>query len=84
MELKVRLFNKAGGILIGTALGGREQYPGIKQTGKNSVEVIIEPVSGADHGADPVQSELIIDLLNEKIPAIKAALLIHREILSGR
>ncbi len=39
---------------------------------------------GADHGADPVQSELITDLLKEKIPAIKTTPFIHGEILSGR
>ena len=38
MQMCIRdRFNKAEGILIGTALGGGEQDPGIKQTGENSV-----------------------------------------------
>lgn len=65
--------NRAQGIHVGTALGGREENPCIKQTGKDGVKVIIKVISGSDCGTDLVQLQLMIDGLKEEVTATEAA-----------
>ena len=38
---------------------------------------------GADHGTDPVQAEFVIDLLEEEVAAVEAALCIQGKVRSG-
>ncbi len=74
MQLKVRLLDEASGVLIGAELGCRVEDPCVDQPGKDGVEVVAEAMPGADHGTDPVQAEFVIDLLEEEVAAVEAAL----------
>ncbi len=83
VQLKIRLFNKAFRVLIGTQLGRGVKDPCVDQAGKYGIQIIAEPMPCADHGADPVQSEFVIDLLKEEVAAVEAAPGIRRQVGTG-
>ena len=56
---------------------------GVSKENKDGVEVVAEAMPSADHGTDPVQTEFVIDLLEEEVAAIEAALCIQGKVRCG-
>ena len=79
MELKVRSFYKLLGLFPCTFLGSGIEDSGINQPGKDGIQVIVKLMLPLDCRTDPVQAQVIIDLLKEKIAGIKRTLLLQRD-----
>ena len=64
-----RLFKIVHCCPVGGAFASRLQYPGIDQVRQYGIQVILELMPVPDLAADPVESESVIDGLEEKVSA---------------
>lgn len=70
MQLEIRLLYELSRLLESAEFGRREQDPGINEAGKNRIQVVLKRMFFANGFADPVKPEIIIDIFEEKIPAV--------------
>ena len=70
----LRLLQEALRVLQGRQLRTGEEDPRVQQHRQDRVQVVLVLVPLLDLCANPVQTELVVDLLEEEVAAVEAAL----------
>ena len=68
---------------MGAAFGGGEKDACVKQAGQDGVQVIVKPMPCTDRGADLIQPQFIVDILEEEVPAVELSLVLQFKVSAG-